>query len=238
MSVNHGVLDLSTDEGLLAFLSYVGPELVEHVARDTTPITKHDLTPIRSWTFELTNPLLVRGEREGNNVHALLRNGKPVIDGSSWKGVFRHRAEHIVASIARATGGATDPEALDLLFGTLEHRGWLVFPDTTISGVVADAPRPHVSIDRVTGGARAERLFTDQPVETGSVRLSIWSSTPVPDWVGVLLDTIVADIADGLVGIGGNTSRGYGSLTLAESERPTSDVSAAVEHLLVGQGVH
>lgn len=155
------------------------------------------------------------------------------IPGSSWKGLFRHRVEHILR--VRGYTGAEHERIVAGLFGSGRlagsseaggERGTLRFRDTDLAGAKT-VQRTHVAIDRVTGGAMDRSgngegpggaLFGVQAVAPGSaVRLEIDATAPLADFERVLLEHVVRDVHDRLIGVGGLTSRGYGTLRLAES---------------------
>lgn len=221
-AVHHGALSTDTEEGMHTLLSKSGPELVEHVAVTAREPEAAASEPLRTYRFTLASPLLVRGEvaqqsRDGQRSkkvqQALHRNGVPHIDGSTWKGVFRSGCEYVLGSIAEAEGRHLSPQTIELLFGARGRRGLLTFAETTVRGA-STGERMHVSVDRITGGARDNRLFQDEPVQKGSMQLTITASGEAPAWVGELLDAVAMDIHDGLTGVGGATSRGYGSMRL------------------------
>ncbi|MFT3861387.1 RAMP superfamily CRISPR-associated protein [Micropruina sp.] len=158
------------------------------------------------------------------------------VPGSSWKGLFRHRVEHILR--VRGYGEEECTRIVGDLFGTGRasgaskdegERGILRFRDSDLVGS-RTVERTHVAIDRVTGGAldrsgngdgAGGALFAVEAIAPGAtVKLQIDASDS-PDELGVLLlEHVVRDIDDRLIGVGGLTSRGYGTLRLAKS-RPT-----------------
>lgn len=164
------------------------------------------------------------------------------IPSTSWRGVFRNRVAHIIRVRTEGTEAEVEKlvdETLSRLFGSAReqgrsdaagHRGRLRFGDSRIVG--ARHRRTHVAIDRISGGAA---LRTDEdPRKTkgllfevchfgpgARVELIVYndSSEPVCPKDVELLEHVIRDIGDGMIGIGGMTSRGYGTLTL-EQEQP------------------
>ena len=159
----------------------------------------------------------------------------PEAPGSSWKGLLRARCEYILRSIGitacdTATCGVCPTCAL---FGhgtparethapasagrgaRLRCHQSLLESDPHHGGstVVVDQ-RTHVAIDRFSGGAHQGLLYTDEVVLSGTLRLQVESipHRPPPPWAHGLLLAAVRDIADGLIGLGGRTTRGYGTL--------------------------
>lgn len=154
----------------------------------------------------------------GSQVHHTMTVGrKPLIPGSSWKGVVRGRVE-VILSLLDAPRRS---ELINLLFGSTQHgRGLLGFEDSVVEpnsipgGKLQN--RTHVAIDRFTGGARDGGLFVVQAVPAGTpLTLTIRSDHPLPEPVRNLLRHVFRDINDGLIGVGGMVTRGYGGLRLA-----------------------
>lgn len=236
VGIRHGTLDTRTTEGLQLIIEKGGPELVEAVATVAADPVERQPIVMRDYAFEVASPLFVRGERVGNRTQSLHRGGRPHVDGSSWKGVFRSGAQFVVDSAAGADGVPSGCAAVDALFGTTERRGALAFSETVIAQS-STSQRVHVAIDRVSGGARDERLFIDDPVDRGQVHLRITAARGLPDWVGVLLDCIVADIHDGYLGVGGATSRGYGTLRLLGPKPRQHTLREHLQQIIDGEGL-
>lgn len=157
---------------------------------------------------------------------------KPVLPGTSWRGVFRHRVRHIVRV---STGDESEVEATTArLFGSgrsggasadAGHRGQLRFGDSPVDGTVRT--RTHVAIDRISGGAA--QLSAEDPLDDvgllfsvdffgsgASVELIVYndSGRPVSPADRRLLEAVIRDLDDGIIGVGGMASRGYGTLNL------------------------
>lgn len=147
--------------------------------------------------------------------------GRAVIPGSSWKGVFRHRIESILAVAGADT--KTIVRLLELLFGSNEvGRGLLWFHDS-LASTDHEVSRTHIAIDRFTGGVRDAALFQiDAIARSQELTLRVVSPRPIPRPVANLVLHVAHDIADGLVGVGGNVSRGYGTL-IPSAPLPTAD---------------
>lgn len=82
----------------------------------------------------------------------------------------------------------------------------------------------HVAINRFTGGAEDSKLFVERAIAPpGWLRLTVRTKTSLdatPTWAAPLLWMALRDIHDGLVGVGHSTTRGMGTLALAEGEVP------------------
>ena len=170
---------------------------------------------------EKVTPLL---RREGSS---------PYIPGSSWKGVFRHRVEFILDVV-----GTTDVQReviVSALFGSQQSgRGLLTFGDSVIE-ISETQPRTHVAIDRFTGGARDGSLFTLDSVPRGSTfMLHIGGAASIGP-VKNLLNHVIRDLSDGLIGVGGHGSRGYGWVARSQDPPPLAAVDACALYAALQQ---
>jgi CRISPR/Cas system CSM-associated protein Csm3 (group 7 of RAMP superfamily) len=182
---------------------------------------------------------------------------QPMIPGSAWKGVLRSRCGYILRScgITACLVPAPDEAAcrtclLCDVFGwtgdtdgtagqSVGHAGHLTFHDSTVDGTLGH--RNHIGIDRFTGGARNHLLFADEIITDARFTLTITTRNGAelqPAVRGLLL-LAVRDLDDGLTGIGRATTRGYGTIRLADTSRayldeldPCHEVGAAVRRLL------
>ncbi|ASU77596.1 DNA repair protein [Actinopolyspora erythraea] len=115
------------------------------------------------------------------------------------------------------------------------RRARIAVHDSTVTEPVKEW-RQHVAIDRFTGGARPKLLYTDEVVTAGRFRLRIDELEPLdePEPAGssdsvadrtprtgtnrLLLEAALADIHDGLVGIGGRTTAGCGTVRVSDPD--------------------
>ncbi|HEY6422288.1 MAG TPA: RAMP superfamily CRISPR-associated protein [Pseudonocardiaceae bacterium] len=164
------------------------------------------------------------------------RDRVPYVPGSSLKGVLRSRVEYICRVLGQpacddARCGTCEP---CLLFGWSPRggtqlggaRGTVAIPDAVIDGGGVPDERTHVALDRVTGGAREGLLYTQQVVVAGHFRLRVEPLRPLTDVWLALLRASVADLHDGLVGIGGATTRGLGTVRVSDDAWVAPDLSA------------
>jgi CRISPR/Cas system CSM-associated protein Csm3 (group 7 of RAMP superfamily) len=169
----------------------------------------------------------------------------PVLPGSSVRGVLRAAAEAVLRTVLYLDPPAEDSvsageftgwaPSFEPLFGSVERAGALAVPDV---GALVDPVDPaawrhylrtgtpaaswqhertHVALDRWTGGAADQRLFTVQ--ETTDVRWAPIVLELDPVRLGgharaavVLLGTAVALLRDGQLGIGRGSTRGLGEI--------------------------
>jgi CRISPR/Cas system CSM-associated protein Csm3 (group 7 of RAMP superfamily) len=216
-----GTVDPATPQGAATWLTHDGPALFEAVATRDVPC---DSRAAESWleaTLTITDGLLTADGRPDKVTRSRRRGGKPLIPGSTWKGIIRSRAEYIIRS---RYGEQAACQQLDgcgscvtcEIFGHQGQRSRLAFRDSYIEDVPEPLPvRTHVGIDRVTGGARDSLLFQTQPLTAGQLRLRIDALGDVAPWVRNLIWHVLHDIDDGLIGVGSRTTRGLGTLRLA-----------------------
>ncbi|MGW2410131.1 RAMP superfamily CRISPR-associated protein [Streptomyces sp. NPDC001739] len=182
----------------------------------------------------------------------------PLVPGSTWKGVLRARVEFILRSVGIGNVCTSVKDGVAGSCGACvvcQAFGWTEGPGTTTHDngersksvgargrlLFADSPiregsikvRNHVAIDRVFGGARDEALYTEETVEDGHLALHIRHDGAVPDAVRAALVLALGDLADGAIGIGGGTTRGYGTLAAQPETHDwlTADRTTAVNTL-------
>lgn len=240
VAVWHRTVDLATVDGLTWWLGE-RPAL-RWTSREGLPNsewTREEGTvadtgsPVLSWTFRVEDALHVGGAGVDGNL-AFTRG---VVPSTTWRGVFRHRVAHV----ARVT--TEDPteadrlvaETLARLFGSARdrgtsdasgHRGQLRFGDSPVQG--ARHRRTHVAIDRISGGTVAGYAEDPKDDQGGllyeveyfgpgaTLELAIYddSGRGITEADRALLQAVVRDLDDGIIGVGGLTSRGYGTLML------------------------
>ena len=231
LRVDDFTVDLNTEDGLKFWLGersgwFTNRPAVAAAARATS-----------GWTtiqFTAKEPLHVgNGERiqvGTHTEHAIVAHaggGAPLVPGTAWKGVFRHRARTILEAVGADESQVTAVETG--LFGSQgTGRGALWFGETDLSaGCIT---RTHVAIDRFTGGARDGSLFTVRAVKRGTdVPLRVrWNRGDMPGPVRNLMLHVARDLHDGLATVGGMGTRGYGWLELRShaEEMPAGAVTA------------
>ena len=191
-------------------------------------------SPVLRCRFEVVDALHIGGAgiSEDDDGHQVTETGD-TLPSTSWRGIFRHRARHIVQM---RTGDAELADRADQvvarLFGSgreagasqqAGHRGQLRFADSPVSG--GRILRTHVAIDRISGGSA--QLTTPDGVDGegllfnlkcygpgATLELAIYNDSDRPVEAGdrELLRQVIRDLDEGLIGVGGMTSRGYGTL--------------------------
>jgi len=192
-----------------------------------TVVTSSDRPLVQS-DFTLVTALHVgTGSRREKNAAIRTRGTSPLVPASTWKGLFRARAGYILRSCWGEDAACRDtqqgcpqcPQCLLCdLFGSTARRGRIGFRDSTVTQPRVEG-RSHVAIDRISGGGRDKLLFTDDVVTAGRVSLTITPLGQVQEGERNLLLHVVADIHDGLIGVGGGAQRGQGTLQLTDASR-------------------
>lgn len=248
-------LDLRTADGLRVWLTagreghFPAGDGWHKVSTPTAPAAPEAELDLR---FTLASALHLGAgsttSQDGRTRNAVERDGdKPLLPGTTWKGLLRSRCGYILRSCGHtacfAPAGASCGECMLCdLFGWTGEGGQAGVPlgrvgritthDSVIDGVVTH--RNHVGIDRFTGGARRALLFSDEVVADGAVSLRVdvmevdGRARLTPSERGLLLHA-VRDLHEGLIGVGHATTRGYGSLRLADESVAVLD-ELAPEH--------
>ncbi|MGH3692483.1 MAG: RAMP superfamily CRISPR-associated protein [Pseudonocardiaceae bacterium] len=234
--------DLTDADGLLAWLAIEGPGTYPQ----PTEVLRAPASPdaVIDVRFEIVDGLHVGtgvpGQLPGHESDVSLvvqRHNVPHVPGSSLKGVLRSRVEYICRVLGQPAcddAGCGACRAC-LLFGWSPRSGAdrqqggaraaVAIPDATIDAAELDV-RSHVALDRFTGGARPGLLYTQQVVVDGNFRLRVEPLRPLLDVELALLRASIADVHDGLVGIGAATTRGLGTVRVHDEAWVRPDLSA------------
>lgn len=233
-SISYGTLDLTQPADLAHWLRSGGRELFDAVATtELTPETGDSFAPIRI-DCEVVDPLLIAPEITGNTAVT-----GTVLAGSSIKGVLRHRAEFILRSLALEEGVPVESAELALraVFGSTDRRGRIRIDDAPVT-VSARESRPHVAIDRFTGGGITGRLFAEDVISAGAFTIVITPLDELQQWEVDLMEAVVADIDDGFVAFGARTARGFGTVRVVSGAAMPDLVTVvrALETYAAGEG--
>ncbi|MBF6189452.1 MULTISPECIES: RAMP superfamily CRISPR-associated protein [Nocardia] len=218
----HRTYDLHTTDGLTAWLAITGPD--DYPAPTAFTV---DPTPYTTRTLRITTALHIGtgttrvGDKE-QEIAEIVRSGDDyLIPGTTLKGVLRSRIEYI-CRVLDAPACDTDPCGACrpcLLFGhgspgpdLPPARARIAVHDAIVRDPIREQ-RQHVAIDRFTGGAHDQLLFTHDVLTAGEFDLVIEPLTDIDTFDRMLLDAAVADLHDGLIGLGARTTAGYGTVT-------------------------
>jgi CRISPR/Cas system CSM-associated protein Csm3 (group 7 of RAMP superfamily) len=176
------------------------------------------------------------------------------------KGLLRSRAEFILRSVGVTPvpcrdascavsgacwtcrvfgrGGGRDED--DAAVGT---RAAVRVADAVVAGGVR-AERTHIAIDRFTGGVLDGALYTMEVLEAGTFPLAVERLPGGVDdglarEIRAVLRLVLEDLNDGIIGMGGGTARGYGSVRAdfaAASGLPGADEARSVLAEMVRSG--
>ena len=154
--------------------------------------------------------------------------GYPVIPGTSWAGIMRHRAEKILATLKNNAQTLPEPdELIKALFGYVPtdqqarlkkdqiKRSRVRFHDSVIHPADTDYIQTRIAVDRFTGGPFPSALLAEQPV-WGLPETQIALELMIEEFeaydVGLLL-LVIKDLWLGDLTVGGEQSIGRGVLT-------------------------
>lgn len=262
--VRYGTLRLSEPHDLLRWLTLSGPDLVTAVA--VTPVAVDSATPDTDVLFRvpvsIAGPWRIgTGEQppagSGKPIPLRRLGGKPVVPGSSVKGLLRSRAEFILRSV-----GVTPEPCADSACGacwacrvfgygggqdagasSVGVRAAVRVADAVVANAV-EAVRKHTAIDRFTVGVLDSALYTMEVLEGGTFPLAVERLPGLLDdalerEVRAVLRLVLDDLNDGLIGMGSQTARGYGSVNVefaAASGLPSADEARGVLAAMVRSG--
>ncbi|MGI6618430.1 MAG: RAMP superfamily CRISPR-associated protein [Bacillota bacterium] len=149
----------------------------------------------------------------------LTSGGQPVISGTSFAGVLRHRALQIARIVRQEQG---DAELwVNNLFGPRHesdgrNNGQPRASRVWVSEASIDGGKPmrisRIRIDRFTQGVVKGALFEEEPTCGGTARLRIEVRNPEPGEIGLML-LVIKDLITGDLPIGGTASVGRGVCT-------------------------
>lgn len=213
--------DLAVPEDLLAWLRLNGPESHPEPQADRVAAAE-PAEPAIDVRLRIVDGLhMGSGEQdeEDANVSTVLRSGDGcLVPGSSLKGVLRSRGEYICRVVSAP---ACDDQSCGscrpcVLFGYSGREGQagrarIAVHDAVIAGGRLRT-RNHVAIDRFTGGAHPGLLYAEEVVTSGSFRLRIDELSPLDEVDRALLHAVLADLHDGLIGLGARSTAGLGTV--------------------------
>jgi len=163
-------------------------------------------------------------DHQGGDKHApdaapflRLHDNQPVLPGSSLRGAVRSHAERIVTTLGC-------PEIATTLFGDVKQRagvetgqrGLLSVGEGLHDGAVRGILMDHVAIDRVTGFAVDQKLFSALALASPAFKVPFllrWHQEDEAHRAALaLILFVLRDMSDGLLWVGSRTTRGYGHL--------------------------
>jgi CRISPR/Cas system CSM-associated protein Csm3 (group 7 of RAMP superfamily) len=229
--------DVTTPHGLLYWLEpsaasapKTGPDigtlLAAPVSSDAREYFKMGVT------FALDGAMLIRSnfdyDKNGPDVVHLKTiqpdgSKKPIVPGSSFAGVIRHRALKIANTLNLPNGqilvnqmfgcSEKDPHCEDDTGKPIAKASRVRVSDAVIENTLSRVQN-RIRIDRFTGGTHDTALFNEQPVfgrHNSTLNLSLTLLNPKDEEIGLLLQ-VLKDLWTGDLPIGGSSSVGRGYL--------------------------
>lgn len=245
--------DLSTENGLLAWLRDGAEDPCPEPTRRLPEFGLDDSDLLIDARLSIVDAIHCGTDRDpeassGNSLRMYGYGGKHVVPGSTLKGVLRSRAEYIcrVLDVDACRDQACGQCRPCRLFGFAgrprekagpprAQRSRITVEDAVILAEGEPATksvRPHVAIDRFTGGAQDEALFEHDVIERGSFALRVRRLPPVeadPEEERrdlMLLHAVLKDLDDGYIGIGARTTAGFGTVRVESGIPDDFDISA------------
>ncbi|MGI8310534.1 RAMP superfamily CRISPR-associated protein [Saccharopolyspora hattusasensis] len=229
--------DLTTPEGLLDWVRRTG---LDSYPAPTSPSGTTPEAELLNVQMTIVDGLHC-GVGDDNKPEEAARevfrlDGAPAIPGSTLKGVLRSRAEYIcrVIGVPACDGQSSDGCRPCRIFGSGGHkpawRGAIVVHTAVIENPV-EQELPHVAIDRFSGGYKDGALYKDKLVVAGQFRLRVERIGKLEDGDVQLLMAVVADLDEGLIGIGQSTTRGYGTVRIADPGWQAPDLASLASTL-------
>ncbi len=240
-AIHHRTIDRRDPAGLTWWLqerrACLAPD-AELTGWETRQGAAQSSSPTFEYHFEAVDPLHIGDGKPPQEADPSKKNvlyTKTEVPADSWRGIFRHRIAHILRVTGREVKGIDER-----LFGTARTagesldggtRGILRFESSPVKlpkGASKELPRlTQVAIDRISGGSlmnsqtTAESshgsLYEVQYLPVGStLSLRIHELQPLSDEECNLLAAVVGDLDDQIIGIGGGSTRGFGSIKRKE----------------------
>ena len=140
--------------------------------------------------------------------HMTLRNGKPVIPGTSWAGAFRERYEAFSGEEdAKKLFGFVDTDTKDT------QRSRIIFSESVINNCVMKNITRN-SIDRFSAKTKDSALYTEKTCYNGITELSIIVPDDMTDKEKKCLTAVILDLHNGFLAVGGLTTVGHGLFSI------------------------
>lgn len=175
-------------------------------------------------TFRIPHSLLIRSyskDSKAPDATHIVSAGRPIIPGTSLKGVIRSRAERIFATLGK--GNKNDLRLLQL-FGWVDdqagskggkYKSRVMVGEGRIEAAVSEA-QTRVKIDRFTGGALDGHLFDALPVWSDKDGKTCFTLNlrvkNCQSWEAGLIMMVLKDLWNGDLALGGEKSIGRGVL--------------------------
>jgi CRISPR/Cas system CSM-associated protein Csm3 (group 7 of RAMP superfamily) len=229
--IHHRTLDLALDEDLAVHLTAAGPTGFDTAVREGKVLQASAAPgePLLDVSFAIVDALHIGSGAAKGDAQSIPfltdSQDRPLVPGSSLKGLIRSRVEFLLRSLGGRA--CSDKPCGDCptcqLFGYgggelpdnatgVGRKSSVAFRNCAIDGA-GTSERIHVSVDRFTGGALDGALYSDRVVDAGTFRIVVDPlHGTTPQWGQGLILAALIDLDEGLIGLGGSTTRGYGTV--------------------------
>ncbi len=200
------------------------PDIADSFASIRMKLKQNGAISIRSYTVKNADDI-----GSADYIQLSLKNGTPVIPGTSWAGAFRDHFK----SLSNDTDGMLTKE----LFGFVDEKtkdqkkSLIYFSESEISGGEMKVITRN-SIDRFTAGTKDGALYTEKTCYNGSCELEIFiNKNGLQDAEKdlALICAAICDLDKGYLSVGGLASVGRGMFTVESIFINGADVTAALK---------
>lgn len=200
------------------------PDIADSFVSIKMKLKQNGAISIRSYTVKNADDI-----GSADYIQLSLKNGTPVIPGTSWAGAFRDHFK----SLSNDTDGMLTKE----LFGFVDEKtkdqkkSLIYFSESEISGGEMKVITRN-SIDRFTAGTKDGALYTEKTCYNGSCELEIFiNKNGLQDAEKdlALICAAICDLDKGYLSVGGLTSVGRGMFTVESIFINGADVTAALK---------
>lgn len=165
---------------------------------------------IRSYTTEVAEE---GGSAAPDYKYLSLRNGKPVIPGTTWAGVFRDS----MVRLLRENENIITNESIKYLFGYVEQgtqntqKSKITFSEGIFEdGKYEEKLITRNSIDRFSAATNDGALYTELTIYGGKTSLTVTLPKDTDNVLKIALLAAFADLDNGFTAVGGLTAVGHG----------------------------
>lgn len=181
----------------------------ENTAMDTISLSlrQNGALSIRTYTTEVSKE---KGVAMPDFKQLTLRNGVPVIPGTSWAGMLRERYQQFAGDIAaNEMFGYVDEKTRET------QKSKIIISESQITNFQMKK-LSRSSIDRFSGGTKDGALYTELTCYNGTTELKIRIPKNTTPQERTILGAVLLDLHHGYLALGGLTSIGRGCFTVTE----------------------
>lgn len=169
---------------------------------------------IRSYTTEVSAD---GGSTAPDYKYLSLRNGKPVIPGTTWAGVFRDGVARLLG-VNKMTNGS-----MQKLFGYVEQgtqntqKSKITFSESIFEDESSEETLvTRNSIDRFSAATNDGALYTEMTIYGGKTSLTVTFPKNTDEALKTALLAAFADLDNGFIAVGGLTAVGHGLFEISK----------------------